>query len=187
MGIECQSVESLMNVISAGNGMGTPYQQAYKYQASCNPWDPLLLGRLYLYHNPLGMNSSNLQLCLGYRNQQTFVRSSPHSIFLDTSILSPSHTQQGKIFLAYTYQPSCNHWDPFFQGKASCLFHNSLGNEPCNLHFSLAYRYQEMFAFQFRNPTFQDKPVPFPSRILLVQIGPVRQQPWQELRCKLSC
>merc|ERR1712038_860427 len=126
MGIECQSVESLMNVISAGNGMGTPYQQAYKYQASCNPWDPLLLGRLYLYHNPLGMNSSNLHFCLGYNNQQTFVRSSPHSIFLDTSILSPSHTQRG---------------------KASCLFHNSLGNDSCNLHFSMAYKYQEMFAF----------------------------------------
>merc|ERR1712038_2077816 len=132
MGIECQSVESLMNVISAGNGMGTPYQQAYKYQASCNPWDPLLLGRLYLYHNPLGMYSSNPQFSLACKYQELFVRSSPHSIFLDMTFLSPSHTGQGKIFLEHMYQ--------------------------------------ELFALQFWDPTFQDKPFLFPSRILLVQI-----------------
>merc|ERR1739846_56885 len=35
----------------------------------------------------------------------------------DMSFLSPSHTEQGKIFLEHTYQASCNPCYPFFIGR----------------------------------------------------------------------
>merc|ERR1711899_673139 len=134
-----------------------------------------------------GMYSSNLHFSLAYKYQRSIVQSSPHSIFQGTSFLFHHHTQWGKIFLEHMYQASCNLWDPFFLGKAY-LYHNKMGNDSCNLHFSLAYKYQELFALLFWDPIDQDKPFLFLRRTLPVQIfGPVLQQPMQELRCKCSC